>query len=128
MKRYLFLVALLSISFSAISQKITGVVYDKKTKETLPSANIYWLQGGGGTITDIDGNFTIEKKKSNQTKLIFSYTGYANDTVEIKDKSSLKIYLTQTGTTLSTFEVRERMKSTYISKTSLENKEIVHYC
>jgi outer membrane receptor for ferrienterochelin and colicin len=125
MKKYLFLAAFLSISLGALSQKITGVIYDNKTKETLPSANIYWLQGGGGTISDIDGNFTIEKKKANQTKLIFSYTGYANDTVEIKDNTNLKIYLKQTGTVLSTFEVRERMKSTYLSKTSLENKEII---
>lgn len=125
MKRYLVLIALLSVSLNALSQKITGVVYDKQTKETLPSANIYWLKGGGGTISDIDGNFTIEKKNSNQTKLIFSYTGYANDTIEIKGNTNLKIYLSQTGTTLSTFEVRERMKSSYLSKTTLENKEII---
>ena len=122
MKKYLLVIALFSLSFSAFSQKITGVVYDSKSKETLPSANIYWLEGGGGTISDIDGNFSIDKKKSNQTKLIFSFTGYANDTVEVKNQTNLKIYLEQTGTTLSTFEVKERMKSTYLSKTSLENK------
>lgn len=125
MKKYLLVIALLSLSFSAFSQKITGVVYDSKSKETLPSANIYWLEGGGGTISDIDGNFSIDKKKSNQTKLIFSFTGYANDTVEVKNQTNLKIYLKQTGTTLSTFEVKERMKSTFLSKTSLENKEII---
>lgn len=125
MKRFLILLALLQISFGAFSQKITGVIYDKTTKETLPSANIYWLKGGGGCISDIDGKFTIEKKKAEQTKLVFSYTGYANDTIEVKDDANLKIYLEQSGTILSTFEVRERMKSSFLSKTSLENKEII---
>ena len=108
-----------------MSQKITGVVYDKETKETLPSANIYWLRGGGGSISDIEGKFTIEKKKAEQTKLVFSYTGYANDTIEVKDITNLKVYLSQTGTILSTFEVRERMKSSFLSKTTLESKEVI---
>ena len=125
MKKILFLFILLSVSLSGMSQKITGVIYDKETKETLPSANIYWLRGGGGSISDIDGKFTIEKKKAEQTKLVFSYTGYANDTIEVKETTNLKVYLSQTGTILSTFEVRERMKSSFLSKTTLESKEVI---
>ncbi|MEE1098162.1 MAG: carboxypeptidase-like regulatory domain-containing protein, partial [Bacteroidales bacterium] len=69
-------------AFGANAQKISGTVIDEKTKETLPSCNVYWLQGGGGTITNVDGVFEIQKKNDKHTKLVFSYTGYANDTVE----------------------------------------------
>lgn len=109
----------------AMAQKISGKVFDEKSKETLPYCNVYWLEGGGGAITDAEGVFVLNRKNDKQTKLVFSYTGYANDTVSIEGKTTLDVALKPVGTTLGMIEIKERVKSTYLSKMSLEQKEII---
>lgn len=126
MKRGVFFVILSVFAvFGASAQKISGKVFDENTKETLPYCNVYWLEGGGGAITDNEGVFVIQKKNNKQTKLVFSYTGYANDTVLIGEKTSVDVALKSVGTTLGMVEIKERVKSTYLSKMSLEQKEII---
>lgn len=126
MKKGLFVTILVCLALGvANAQKITGKVYDQKSKETLPSCNVYWLQGGGGTITDVDGNFTIERKKDAHKRLVVSFTGYHTDTVEVNGRTRIEIGLKQESTTLNVVEVKERMKSNYLSKMSLEQKEII---
>lgn len=110
------------IAFGAAAQTIKGKVFDNNTKETLPSCNVYWLQGGGGTITDIDGNFKIEKKNNKHTKLVFSFTGYKNDTVEVGNKTEISVAMQLSAEMLNVVEVKERMKSSFMSKMSLEQK------
>ena len=62
MKNLLSILAfILVFSFSLHAQtKISGVVKDKESGESLIGANIRF--GSGGTITDIDGNFKFELK------------------------------------------------------------------
>lgn len=123
--RFIFVMLLSILFFDAAAQKISGRVFDGKTKETLPSCNVYWLNGGGGTITDVDGVFTIVRKKPEQGKLIFSYTGYASDTVNVGDKTNIEVSMKAVGEMLNVVEIKERMKSNYLSKMSLEQKEII---
>ncbi len=126
MKKGIFFLLMLTASLSgAMAQKISGKVFDEKSKETLPYCNVYWLEGGGGAITDYEGAFVIQKKNNKQTRLVFSYTGYANDTVLIGEKTSVNVALKSVGTTLGMVEIKERVKSTYLSKMSLEQKEII---
>ena len=123
--RFIFVMLLSCLFFDAAAQKISGKVFDEKTKETLPSCNVYWLNGGGGTITDVDGVFTIVRKKPEQRKLIFSYTGYASDTVDVQEKTNIEVAMRAVGEMLNVVEIKERMKSNYLSKMSLEQKEII---
>ena len=83
------------------------------------------MNGGGGTITDVDGVFTIVRKKPEQRKLIFSYTGYASDTVDVEEKTNIEVAMRAVGEMLNVVEIKERMKSNYLSKMSLEQKEII---
>ena len=124
-KRVFMLSVLCFIAFGAAAQTIKGKVFDNNTKETLPSCNVYWLQGGGGTITDIDGNFKIERKNNKHTKLVFSFTGYKNDTVEVGNKTEISVAMQLSAEMLNVVEVKERMKSSFMSKMSLEQKEII---
>lgn len=128
MKKILFFAFIAFSAFGAFSQKkISGVVYDKANNETLPSANVYWLKGGGGVISDIEGRFTINRRYDYQTKLVVSFTGYTSDTVDVGASlsDSLRVYLQPTAQSLSVVEIRDRIKSNYLSKTSLEQKEII---
>lgn len=63
------------IAQSAI--KISGVVKDKESAETLIGVNLYWASTGAGTTTDWDGQFVISlDKEHNNDSLIVSYIGY----------------------------------------------------
>lgn len=93
MKKSLLIFILLCSSFTAIAQqKISGVIIDKKTKESLPFANII-LSTSKGTITDAEGKFTLDLPKG-ITSIRVSYIGYKTLTVPIeKNDVYLKIPL-----------------------------------
>lgn len=63
---------------------ISGTVKDKKTKETLPNANVVLLNKNGdiiaGTTTNTNGRYTILNDKDKTLKV--SYTGYESFTFQ----------------------------------------------
>ena len=122
----LFFALLLFSSFCLFAQdKLEGGVYDIKTKEKLPYVNLVWLNSSNGTSTDINGNFSIPvNKKSN--KLIFSYIGYNNDTLIVeKPTKDLKVYLKENTKLLNQVTINERQQASFMSKMSVEQKEII---
>jgi hypothetical protein len=54
---------------------IKGIVYDKNTNETIPFANVVFKHSTVGTITDIDGNYTIKTYSPSDT-LVATCLGY----------------------------------------------------
>ena len=83
-----------SISESTSQQqvkKINGTVVDIHG-ETIIGANVIEKgSGSNGTITDFDGNFTLEV--NDNTVLVISYIGYLDQEVSIKGKSSIEVIL-----------------------------------
>ena len=74
------------------SIKITGVVKDNKG-EPIIGANIVELnKKGNGTITDIDGYFSLEIPKG-ATHLKVSYIGYTAQVVSIGNKTEVNIVM-----------------------------------
>lgn len=71
-----------------VNHKITGVVKDE-TGEPVIGANVVVQGTSLGTITDIDGNFTLEAPKNAVLKL--SYIGLADLLVEVNGKDHLNI-------------------------------------
>lgn len=89
-----WLVLLMSMLFSnqALAQQtVTGTVIDAETEETMPSVNIR-VQGttNKGTITDVDGNFTI-RLDSGQTVLVFSFIGFETQEVNVEGRSDITV-------------------------------------
>jgi len=81
MKKIVILSAvfLFHIPVSAIAQKtITGNITDAQTGETLPSANILIEGTYSGTITNLDGEYSLQIKKLPAT-LIVRYIGYETE-------------------------------------------------
>ena len=57
------------------AQKISGTITDAITKEALIGVNII-LNNGGGTSTDIDGNYQLQLQDQGEQQITFKYIGY----------------------------------------------------
>ena len=69
---------------------ITGTVADG-TGNSLPGVSVYVKGTSEGTITDLDGNYTIKALASDI--LIFSYVGYLTQETPIGDQTTINITL-----------------------------------
>ena len=57
-------------SVSAYSQVLEGRILDKTTQESLPGATVYLDGSTTSTITDQEGNFSLNTKNSNNTLVV----------------------------------------------------------
>jgi len=98
--RILFLIAIVFFASQAFAQEyqLTGKVTDAKDKSTLPGATVLVKGTTNGTLTDIDGNYSI--KVSPGATLVFSFIGYVPQEVVIAGQKSLVVSLVQEATTL----------------------------
>lgn len=88
------------LSFSAIAQNrltVTGVVSDENG-EPLAGAGVLIEGTTKGTVTDIDGKYSIEAAKG--TVLVFNYIGYKNQNVIVREKASINVTLEPDRTVL----------------------------
>lgn len=85
------IVILLLMLFGVVSafpqQLISGTVVDETTKEPIPGVNIFLKGTSTGTISDIDGNYSIQAKADDV--LVLSFIGYLRQ--EIKIGSNVRI-------------------------------------
>lgn len=89
------LVTLLFVQ-SLSAQSITGKVYDAKTKDPLPGANIKQTGTTNGVATTNSGTFRLTLTSSGAKSLTISYVGYKTQTVDLENRSNdkkLAIYL-----------------------------------
>ena len=71
---------------------VTGTVFDANTKEILVGANVKLKGTDVGTITDLDGNFSISVNSSKDV-LVVSYMGYKTVEQAVEDMGVIKIEL-----------------------------------
>lgn len=89
---YILLIALALVSqLHAQDLSVSGVVTDKTTGETLIGASIVQKASTNGTITNMDGEFSISVP-GNAT-LIISYIGYISQEIAVNNQSKLRIQL-----------------------------------
>ncbi len=62
---------------------LTGKIIDEETKEGLIGATVTIEGTDQGTVTDFDGNFTIENLKDGAYKLKITYIGYADQIQDV---------------------------------------------
>jgi outer membrane receptor for ferrienterochelin and colicin len=86
---------------------------------SLAGANVYWLDTATGTITDIDGNFSIPYKQE-YNKLIVSYVGYRTDTLNVSSPRTVQHLLEPTGS-LGEVLIQTRKKASSRSYIRSEN-------
>ena len=89
---YILLIVFINISYlSAQNLSLNGVIVDKKTGETLIGASILEKGTQNGTITNIDGVFSISVPLN--AILSISYVGYIPQEVVVRNDSKLQILL-----------------------------------
>lgn len=71
---------------------ITGTVADASTGESLPGVNILVKGTNTGTVTDMDGKYTIDVPDSG-TDLVFSFVGYETQEVPLGNQRLINVSL-----------------------------------
>lgn len=99
-KLSVFLSLLLCVCCSLSAQiKITGTVTDE-TNEGVIGASVLVKGSKTGTITDIDGKYSIEVPNK-KAVLIFSFIGYATQEIAVAGKETVNVVMKEDGVMLN---------------------------
>ena len=74
--------------------KVTGKVTSMADGTGLPGVNVVVKDTQNGTITDLDGNYSLEVEDANST-LVYSYVGYVSEEVNISGRSVVNVSLSE---------------------------------
>ena len=99
MRRYLTVAMMLGVSVAFAQQTVKGKVTSADDGSGIPGVNILEKGTTNGTVSDGEGNFTINVG-ANAT-LSFSFVGYATQDVVVGSQSSLDVSLQSDVTALS---------------------------
>jgi TonB-linked SusC/RagA family outer membrane protein len=99
---YLLLTVLcFGVSFvNAQSKSVSGKVVSGEDGSAVPGVNILVKGTNSGTITDADGNYTIQVSGDNPV-LVFSFVGYVTQEASVGNQSTLNITLASDSKELS---------------------------
>ena len=91
-----FALVMLSICLghAQYSKTITGTV-SSTDNEPLIGANIVIKGSSTGTVTDLDGQYTLEAAA--EDVLVFSYTGYEPQEIQVSDQSTINVVLEESS-------------------------------
>ncbi|MBQ6227594.1 MAG: TonB-dependent receptor [Prevotella sp.] len=93
------LVFLTMLPLQAFAQsKVTGTVFDESNGEPVIGATVKIKGSGTGTVTDIDGNFSIDAATGQQLEV--SYIGYITQTIRVPKSHQVDVRLTEDTQTL----------------------------
>lgn len=95
-KLTMLLVGLLCCVSTVLAQKVTGTVVSSEDNEPVIGASVMIQGTKSGTVTDIEGKFTIDVPKGK--KLTFSYVGMITTTLAAKN--GMKVVMDPDNTTL----------------------------
>lgn len=84
-------------SVNAQDMQVSGTVTDGVTGETLAGVNVIIRGTSTGTITDIDGNYSLEVPQG--STLVFSFVGYLTQSVAA-DRQTINVVLQEDVTNL----------------------------
>ncbi|MEX0883578.1 MAG: TonB-dependent receptor, partial [Cyclobacteriaceae bacterium] len=74
------------------NQQVSGVVKDASSDETLPGVNVLVKGTSVGTVSDIDGQFSLNVPSS-ESILVFSFIGYLTQEIEVGNQNEINVSL-----------------------------------
>ncbi|MGK7396844.1 MAG: SusC/RagA family TonB-linked outer membrane protein [Candidatus Cyclobacteriaceae bacterium M3_2C_046] len=103
MKRVLLLVmsSMMLLNYAwAQNRTISGTVTSEEG-ESIPGVNVVFKGTSSGTVTDVEGNYTIQMPQEGATTLVFSFIGLQSKSVEVGNQSVIDVVLTTDVTQLN---------------------------
>jgi len=98
-----FLLAVLLNCFvfnAALAQKIVSGTIENTINERLPGVSILVLGTTNGTISDIDGNYSVNMPE-NSSQLSFSFIGFETQTINVSNRSNINVIMKESSQNLS---------------------------
>src|SRR5688572_17383960 len=87
-----FVILLLLVSFQSWSQtQVTGKVTSGEDGSPLPGVSILEQGTSNGTVTDVEGNYSINVGLN--STLVFSFVGFTTQEVSVGGRSSIEVEL-----------------------------------
>ena len=120
--KYLSYILLLIPIISFSQEKIEGVILERNEKNELiglSGANVFWANTPIGTMTDLEGAFSIPYKKE-YTNLVISYVGYVSDTITVNSSKRIEHTL-KSKDQLDEVVIKTRKKASTRSYLSSQN-------
>ena len=103
MQKKLLLLLLISLSMPALAQSLKGKITDEKNGAPLPGVSILVQGTNTGTVTDADGNFSLNVADGNHN-IVISFIGYTSKivptTVSAGQASPLNVALAESSEVL----------------------------
>lgn len=75
------------------TSRISGKVVSQMEEDALPGVNVIIKGTGTGTVTDIDGRYSVEVT-SPDAVLVFSYVGFVTEEIPVNGRSVIDVNLT----------------------------------
>ncbi|WP_215224588.1 SusC/RagA family TonB-linked outer membrane protein [Echinicola shivajiensis] len=99
-KKLSLVLLMMSISFVSFAQRqMTGTITDASSGSTLPGVSVLVKNSQTGTVTDLDGNYSITVP-SETAVLVFSFIGYKSVEIPVRGKTIIDISLEEEETLL----------------------------
>ena len=89
----LFFLAFVSTIAYAQSLTVTGKVVDSEGYEVIGGSVIIKGAAGIGTVTDIDGHYSLKVNDASKDVLVFSYVGMTPQEVKVNNQSVINVTL-----------------------------------
>ncbi|MDO1499369.1 carboxypeptidase-like regulatory domain-containing protein [Winogradskyella maritima] len=96
---YLVLALFLSVNSYSQSSSVSGNVTSADDGYGLPGVNVIEKGTTNGTVTDFDGNYSLNVENSNAI-LVFSYIGFTTQEIPINGASVINATMTEDATAL----------------------------
>ena len=98
--RLVLVCALVFVTGNISAQTVKGTIVDQSGEPVIGATVLEKGAGTNGTVTDIDGNFSLTLKGSSK-KVTVSYVGMKTVTVDVDGKSSVNVKLEDEASTLN---------------------------
>ncbi len=115
-------------SLKKMAFTVKGRITSSENGESLPGVNVLVKATNIGTVSDLDGNYTIEVPNESSI-LVYSFIGFVSEEIPVNSRSSINVSLAADVRALQEVVVigyGERKKETYTgSVVAIEASEIV---
>lgn len=89
----MFILVFVSMSAYAQSLTVTGKVIDSEGYEVIGGSVTIKGAAGVGTVTDVNGNYSLKVNDASKDVLVFSYVGMTSQEVKVDGRSVICVIL-----------------------------------